>query len=103
MDRGHRSKSSARRFMFILDETLKLVRRQTRARVGDVMLDAFVYGEVNRISPEAPVQVLTVGSSETRRRRRRQRGAQCRGARRALRVRQRDRRRRGGGARSTRR
>jgi D-beta-D-heptose 7-phosphate kinase/D-beta-D-heptose 1-phosphate adenosyltransferase len=50
--------------MFILDETLKLVRRQTVLCVGDVMLDDFVYGEVNRISPEAPVQVLTVGSSE---------------------------------------
>ena len=50
--------------MFILDETLKLVRRQTVLCVGDVMLDDFVYGEVNRISPEAPVQVLTVTSSE---------------------------------------
>src|SRR5690349_10187027 len=50
--------------MFILDETLKLVRRQTVLCVGDVMLDDFVYGEVNRISPEAPVQVLTVSSSE---------------------------------------
>jgi len=50
--------------MFILDETLKLVRRQSVLCVGDVMLDDFVYGEVNRISPEAPVQVLTVSSSE---------------------------------------
>jgi D-beta-D-heptose 7-phosphate kinase/D-beta-D-heptose 1-phosphate adenosyltransferase len=50
--------------MFILDETLKIVRRQTVLCVGDVMLDDFVYGEVNRISPEAPVQVLTVSNSE---------------------------------------
>jgi D-beta-D-heptose 7-phosphate kinase / D-beta-D-heptose 1-phosphate adenosyltransferase len=50
--------------MFILDETLKLVGRQTVLCVGDVMLDDFVYGEVNRISPEAPVQVLTVSNSE---------------------------------------
>lgn len=28
--------------------------------VGDVMLDQFVYGEVSRISPEAPVPVLSV-------------------------------------------
>jgi D-beta-D-heptose 7-phosphate kinase/D-beta-D-heptose 1-phosphate adenosyltransferase len=28
--------------------------------VGDVMLDRYVFGEVNRISPEAPVPVLTV-------------------------------------------
>ena len=26
--------------------------------IGDVMLDRFVYGEVSRISPEAPVPVL---------------------------------------------
>lgn len=28
--------------------------------VGDVMLDEYVYGEVNRISPEAPIPVLNV-------------------------------------------
>ncbi|MHA1537037.1 MAG: PfkB family carbohydrate kinase, partial [Alphaproteobacteria bacterium] len=28
--------------------------------VGDVMLDRFVYGEVERISPEAPVPILRV-------------------------------------------
>ncbi len=30
--------------------------------VGDVMLDRYVVGEVNRISPEAPVPILTVES-----------------------------------------
>ncbi len=30
--------------------------------IGDVMLDRFVYGQVGRISPEAPIQVLRVGS-----------------------------------------
>ena len=29
--------------------------------VGDVMLDHFVYGDVVRISPEAPIPVLSVG------------------------------------------
>ena len=29
--------------------------------VGDVMLDRFIYGEVDRISPEAPIPVLKVG------------------------------------------
>ncbi len=29
--------------------------------VGDVMLDRFIYGRVSRISPEAPVPVLSVG------------------------------------------
>src|SRR5579862_6520697 len=28
--------------------------------VGDLMLDRFVYGEVERISPEAPIQILHV-------------------------------------------
>lgn len=31
--------------------------------VGDVMLDRFVYGMVNRISPEAPIPVMTVERS----------------------------------------
>jgi D-beta-D-heptose 7-phosphate kinase/D-beta-D-heptose 1-phosphate adenosyltransferase len=39
------------------------VKRLSRASVlvvGDAMLDRYVYGEVNRISPEAPVPILTV-------------------------------------------
>lgn len=28
--------------------------------VGDIMLDRFVYGDVNRISPESPIPVLTI-------------------------------------------
>jgi D-beta-D-heptose 7-phosphate kinase/D-beta-D-heptose 1-phosphate adenosyltransferase len=32
---------------------------------GDVMLDRFVYGQVERISPESPVPVLSVGREET--------------------------------------
>ncbi len=40
--------------MFDFEETLKLVSAQTVLCVGDVMLDDFVYGEVSRISPEAP-------------------------------------------------
>lgn len=33
--------------------------------IGDLMLDRFVYGEVERISPEAPVPVIRVGSEES--------------------------------------
>jgi D-beta-D-heptose 7-phosphate kinase / D-beta-D-heptose 1-phosphate adenosyltransferase len=39
----------------------------TRARVvcvGDVMLDRFVYGQVERVSPEAPIPVLSVAREE---------------------------------------
>jgi D-beta-D-heptose 7-phosphate kinase/D-beta-D-heptose 1-phosphate adenosyltransferase len=34
--------------------------------IGDVMLDRYVYGDVRRISPEAPIQVLRVADEETR-------------------------------------
>ncbi len=46
--------------MFDLEEALKLVSKQTILCVGDLMLDDFVYGDVTRISPEAPTPVLTV-------------------------------------------
>jgi D-beta-D-heptose 7-phosphate kinase / D-beta-D-heptose 1-phosphate adenosyltransferase len=46
--------------MFDFEEALKLVSRQTVLCVGDVMLDDFVYGDVTRISPEAPTPVLKV-------------------------------------------
>ena len=45
-----------------------LVSRLARARVlvvGDVMLDHFQYGEVDRISPEAPIPVLRVRREDT--------------------------------------
>ena len=34
--------------------------------VGDIILDQYIYGETNRISPEAPVPVLRVESTEER-------------------------------------
>ena len=33
--------------------------------VGDLMLDRFIYGEVSRISPEAPIPVIRVGDEKT--------------------------------------
>jgi D-beta-D-heptose 7-phosphate kinase/D-beta-D-heptose 1-phosphate adenosyltransferase len=49
--------------MFDLDEALMLVGKQSILCVGDVMLDDFVYGDVTRISPEAPTPVLAVRHS----------------------------------------
>ena len=49
--------------MFDFDEALKRVATQTILCVGDVMLDDFVYGDVTRISPEAPTPVLAVRHS----------------------------------------
>ncbi len=34
--------------------------------IGDVMLDSYVWGEVNRISPEAPVPIVSVVKKENR-------------------------------------
>ncbi len=50
--------------MFDFEDALKLVAKQTVLCVGDLMLDDFVYGEVTRISPEAPTPVLAVARSE---------------------------------------
>jgi len=46
--------------MFEYEEALRLFPAQTVLCVGDVMLDDFVYGDVTRISPEAPTPVLKV-------------------------------------------
>jgi D-beta-D-heptose 7-phosphate kinase/D-beta-D-heptose 1-phosphate adenosyltransferase len=50
--------------MFDFENTLKLIGGETVLCVGDLMLDDFVYGEVARISPEAPAPVLAVTRSE---------------------------------------
>ncbi len=47
----------------------RLVRRFAGTRVlvvGDLMLDQFVWGDVNRISPEAPVPIVRVRRQEAR-------------------------------------
>src|SRR6185312_6491885 len=38
--------------------------QQTVLCIGDLMLDNFVYGEVSRISPEAPAPVIRVAREE---------------------------------------
>ena len=46
-----------------------LLERDWRPRillVGDVMLDRYLWGDVERISPEAPIPVLRVGKQEHR-------------------------------------
>ena len=63
--------------------------------VGDVMLDRYWFGDVERISPEAPVPVVKIVAHRGAARRRRQRRAQRRGAGRAVDAAVGDRRRRG--------
>src|SRR5947209_14738076 len=50
--------------MFNFEDVLKLIPEQTVICVGDLMLDDYVYGEVSRISPEAPAPVIAVNRSE---------------------------------------
>jgi D-beta-D-heptose 7-phosphate kinase/D-beta-D-heptose 1-phosphate adenosyltransferase len=50
--------------MFDFDKQLAALAQQTVLCVGDLMLDDFVYGEVSRISPEAPTPVIAVSRSE---------------------------------------
>src|ERR1700704_228256 len=42
------------------EEILHSIRSRTVVVLGDVMLDEFVWGDVTRISPEAPVPVVDI-------------------------------------------
>src|ERR1700722_7590751 len=43
-----------------LAASVSLLGRTSALVIGDVMLDRYVYGEVERISPEAPVPILAI-------------------------------------------
>jgi D-beta-D-heptose 7-phosphate kinase/D-beta-D-heptose 1-phosphate adenosyltransferase len=52
---------------FTAESLIAYVKDFTRARVlvvGDLMIDEFIYGSTNRISPEAPVPVVNVTSKK---------------------------------------
>lgn len=46
--------------MFDFEKRLSDLSKQTILCIGDVMLDEFIYGDVSRISPEAPAPVIAV-------------------------------------------
>src|SRR3978361_35228 len=50
--------------MFYFEALSQAISGRTVLCIGDVMLDEFVYGEVSRISPEAPAPVITARRSE---------------------------------------
>ena len=50
--------------MFDFESLSEKIVRQTVLCVGDLMLDEFVYGDVSRISPEAPAPVIAVQRSD---------------------------------------
>ncbi len=49
-----------------LDQLFKDFRRMRVLIVGDVMVDAYIFGGVDRLSPEAPVPVVNVDKEENR-------------------------------------
>jgi len=51
--------------MLDFDALSQAMTRRTVLCVGDLMLDEFVYGEVSRISPEAPAPVIAAQRSES--------------------------------------
>jgi D-beta-D-heptose 7-phosphate kinase/D-beta-D-heptose 1-phosphate adenosyltransferase len=50
--------------MFNVADALRLVMAQRILCVGDLMLDEFVYGDVLRVSPEAPTPILAIKREE---------------------------------------
>lgn len=46
------------------DALAQAISGRTVLCIGDIMLDEFVYGEVSRISPEAPAPVISAQRSE---------------------------------------
>ncbi len=50
--------------MFDFEKHIPDLRKQTVLCIGDLMLDDFVYGDVSRISPEAPAPVIAVRREE---------------------------------------
>lgn len=50
--------------MFNFEKRFADLRKQTVLCVGDLMLDEFIYGDVSRISPEAPTPVIAVSREE---------------------------------------
>ena len=49
-----------------LDQIFSSFSNQTIVAIGDVMVDSYLFGAVHRISPEAPVPVVSVSGRENR-------------------------------------
>ena len=52
--------------MFDFDKRLSRLADASVLCVGDLMLDAYVYGEVSRVSPEAPAMVIAATRERSR-------------------------------------
>jgi rfaE bifunctional protein kinase chain/domain len=49
-----------------IQETFKAFNKLNVLIIGDVMIDAYMWGNVNRISPEAPVPIVSINKKENR-------------------------------------
>jgi len=49
-----------------LNDIFKNFERVKVAVIGDVMLDRYIWGSVNRISPEAPVPVIEIEGEDAK-------------------------------------
>lgn len=49
-----------------ISEVIQKFNNQNILVIGDVMIDAYLWGDVNRISPEAPVPIVSVTKRENR-------------------------------------
>lgn len=49
-----------------ISDVLNKIENQDIIVIGDVMIDAYLWGDVNRISPEAPVPIVSVTKRENR-------------------------------------
>ena len=47
-----------------LTNCIDLLQKAKVLCIGDVILDKFVYGDVDRISPEAPIPILKINSNK---------------------------------------
>lgn len=52
--------------MNTIHEIFKAFNKLNVLIIGDVMVDAYMWGNVNRISPEAPVPIVTINKKENR-------------------------------------
>jgi len=49
-----------------LDKIIRYGRKQKTIVFGDLMVDQYLWGNVSRISPEAPVPVINIASEQIR-------------------------------------
>ena len=48
----------------LTNNTINLLKKTKILLIGDIMLDRYVFGKINRISPEAPVPIFLTESSK---------------------------------------